>query len=328
MKSNKLVIVLVIVAIAVIGFVIAGPFYILDEGQQAVVVQLGKIVDVKKDAGLQFRTPFVDSPKFYSKKIMPWDGESRQIQTSENQLIWVDTTARWRIVDPAKFYNNIKEESEAFSKLADLIDNAVRTVVSQNRLSEAVRSTNYIQSSKSGEEFQTGDEVSDEALKQLTQTDNLYEAIEKGRKKLSDEMLEIVKPGVQGYGIEVLDIVIREIAYTEDQINNIYERMTKERSQIAQAYRSFGEGKKAEWLGKLENEKRSILSEAYQKAEVLKGKADADASRIYAESYGRDPAFYEFWRAIESYRQTMPKFKKTLTTDMEYFKFLYGPDGR
>ncbi|MCX7025748.1 MAG: protease modulator HflC [Spirochaetes bacterium] len=328
MKANRLIVILVIAAIAVGIFVLAGPFYILEEGQMAVVVQLGKIVAVQTEAGLKFRSPFLDIPKFYPKKIMPWDGESRQIQTSENQLIWVDTTARWRIVDPAKFYASINELDNVYGKLDDIIDNAVRTVISKNRLSEAVRSTNYIQSSKSGEVFQTGDPISDEALKQLTQSDNLYEAIAKGRRKLSEDMLAIVKPNAPDYGIEVIDIVIREIAYTEDQINNIYERMTKERSQIAQAYRSFGEGKKAEWLGKLENEKRSILSEAYQKAETFKGKADAEASRIYAESYNKDSGFYEFWRAIESYRLTMPRFNKTMTTDLDYFRYLYSPEGR
>jgi modulator of FtsH protease HflC len=133
---------------------------------------------------------------------------------------------------------------------------------------------------------------------------------------------------VPEYGIEVIDILPRQIKYSDELTESVYNRMIKERNQIAQAFRSFGEGKKAEWLGKLENEKRSILSEAYQKAEALKGKADATATKIYADAYGRDPGFFEFWRTIESYRQTMPQFNKTLATSMDYFKYLYGPYGK
>jgi membrane protease subunit HflC len=141
-------------------------------------------------------------------------------------------------------------------------------------------------------------------------------------------MLEIVKKIVPQYGIEVLDIVPRQIKYSDELTESVYNRMIKERNQIAQAFRSYGEGKKAEWLGKLENEKRTVLSAAYSRAEVIKGKADADASRVYAVAYGRDPSFYDFWRATESYKQTLPNFSKTLSTDLDYFRYLYGPRGR
>lgn len=325
---KKLVIGLVIALAVLILFLMAGPFYTVNEGETAVVTQFGKIVGVKTEAGLKFKTPFVDKIVVYSKKIMPWDGEPRQIQTQENQLIWVDTTARWRISDPAKFYSAVSTMESAYGKLDDVIDNAVRTVVSQHRLSEAVRSSNNIQNTKSGELFQTGDEISDEALRQLTQSDSVFESISTGRKKLSQQMLTIAQALVPEYGIEIKDILIREIAYTDDQIKNIYDRMTKDRSQIAQAYRSFGEGKKAEWMGKMEKEQKSIMSEATKKSEIIKGEADAKATRIYADSYSRDPDFFDFWRAMESYKQTMPSFAKTMSTDMDYFKFLYKPKGR
>ncbi len=325
---KKLLIILGLVLVAFILFLMAGPFYILNEGEMVVVTRFGKIVAVKQEAGIHFKSPFVDKTVTYSKKILPWDGESRQIQTQENQLIWVDTTARWRIVDPAKFYSAVSTMDSAYGKLDDVIDNAVRTVISQNRLTEAVRSSNDIQKTKSGEIFQTGDEASDEALQQLTQSETLYESISKGRKRLSTEMLASVKGIEPEYGVEILDIVIREIAYTSDQISNIYERMTKERNQIAQAYRSFGEGKKAEWLGKLEKEQKSVMSEAVKKAEIVKGEADARATRIYAEAYSRNPEFFSFWRAMESYKQTMPVFSKTMSTDMDYFRYLYSSRGR
>jgi membrane protease subunit HflC len=130
---------------------------------------------------------------------------------------------------------------------------------------------------------------------------------------------------VPEYGIELIDVVTRQIRYSNELTQSVYARMIRERNQIAQYFRSQGEGRKAEWLGKMDNEKRSLLSAAYSQAETIRGTADAEAARIYADAYNRDRTFFEFWRAIESYRTTMPKFEKTLTTDMEYFRYLYSP---
>jgi membrane protease subunit HflC len=130
------------------------------------------------------------------------------------------------------------------------------------------------------------------------------------------------------YGIELIDVVTRQIRYSDELTQSVYARMIKERNQIAQAFRSDGEGKKAEWMGKTDNERRSLLSAAYETAETIRGKADADATRIYAEAYSQDRNFFDFWRAVESYRSTVPSFDKTLSTDMDYFKYLYSPTGR
>jgi membrane protease subunit HflC len=130
---------------------------------------------------------------------------------------------------------------------------------------------------------------------------------------------------VPEYGIELIDVVTRQISYSTELTPSVYARMIRERNQIAQEYRSEGEGRKAEWLGRMDNEKRSILSVAYEQAEIIRGRADAEAARIYAQAYNRDRNFFDFWRAIESYRQTMPGFDKTLTTEMEYFRYLYSP---
>jgi membrane protease subunit HflC len=130
------------------------------------------------------------------------------------------------------------------------------------------------------------------------------------------------------YGIELIDVVTRQIRYSDELTQSVYARMIKERNQIAQAFRSDGEGKKAEWLGKTDNERRSLLSAAYERAETIRGLADAEATRIYAEAYSQDRNFFDFWRAVESYRSTIPSFDKTLSTDMDYFKYLYSPTGR
>lgn len=324
---KKTLIILGAVLVLFIAVMIVGPFFVLNEGEQAVVVRFGQIVKTHTEAGLKFRSPFVDDVIKYPKKLLSWDGEKQRIPTKENQFIWVDTTARWRISDPVKFYESVSTLENAYGRLDDVIDSAVRTVISSNYLREAVRSTDEILKGGSPETFQTGETEGATSLQELTISENQYEKIEKGREQLSKEMIKIVASIVPEYGIEVLDIVPRQIKYSEELTDSVYQRMIKERNQIAQAFRSYGEGKKAEWLGKLENEKRSILSSAYAKSETLKGKADAEATRIFAEAFGKDPSFFEFWKAMESYKETMPAFKKTLSTDMDYFKYLYSPTG-
>ncbi len=323
--------VLVIGGIVLGAFLIVlllGPFYTVKEGEQAVIVRFGKIIGTQTTAGLKLRSPFIDVVVKYPKMVMPWDGEPQRIQTKENQFIWVDTTARWRIADPVKFYESIGTLESAYGKLDDVLDSAVRTVIAGNFLREAVRDSNNILGSDVKETFQTGDAAGSAALADLTQSKISYDKIDKGRSILFEEMLAAVKPIVPQYGIDVIDIIPRQIKYSDELTESVYNRMIKERNQIAQAFRSYGEGQKASILGKLENDKRRILSEAYTESETTKGTADATASRIYANSYGKDPGFYDFWRAIESYRQTLPNFNKTLSTDMDYFKYLYGTRGR
>ncbi len=325
---NKLVRNIVIIAVILIIVFAAGPFYVLNEGEQAVVTRFGAIIDSNVEAGLKFKMPFVDNVVKYPKKMLSWDGDAQRIPTAENQFIWVDATARWLITDPVKFYESVTTLEQAYARMDDVIDSSVRTVIAGNLLREAVRNSNYINENVIEENIQIEDEESSKALRNLTVTETQLESIEKGREKLSDEMYTSAKIIVPQFGIELKDIIIRQIRYSDDLTQSVYNRMIKERNQVAQAFRSFGEGQKAEWLGKLDNNKRSILSEAYEKSESIKGTADAEATRIYSESYKADPEFFEFWRSIESYRTVLPKFSKTLTTDMEYFNYLYEQTGR
>ncbi len=325
--------VLVVSAIILGILLLMGPFFIVEEGEQALVIRFGQIVQVETNAGLKFKIPLIDNVVIYSKKILPWDGEPQRVPTKENQFIWVDVTARWRIVDPKKFYASITTMERAYSRLDDIIDSIVRTTIAANFLREAVRSSNLINELKRTE-YLASTEASQEDVENLrqmaefTRTRVQQENIQKGRRALSEEMLAAAKKIVPDFGIDVIDIIIRQIRYSDDLTESVYNRMIKERNQIAQAYRSFGEGKKKEWLGKLENERRSILSRAYEESEKIKGEADALAARIYADTYGKDPDFFEFWRSIESYRTVVPIFRKTLSTDMNYFRYLYSPGGR
>jgi membrane protease subunit HflC len=316
---------IIIIGVIVIGTIIAGPVYVIEEGHQAVVVQMGKIVRVITDAGIYLKVPFIEEVVRYPKKIMTWDGEQKSIPTREKQYIFVDITARWRIADPAKFYEAIFTMETAYSRLGEVIDSEVRTVTAENYFRESVRNSNIILDRVGViEDLGMGDEI-DPTLIVSSAPDTNYEPIEKGRRQLAEEILARSRRMVPEYGIELIDVVTRQIRYSDELTPSVYARMIKERNQIAQAIRSEGEGRKAVLLGQMENEKMSIRSAAYYRSEAIRGQADAEATRIYAEAYNRDRSFFDFWRAIESYRQTMPRFEKTLTTDMEYFRYLYTP---
>jgi len=329
---NKILKVLIPVILLGVIFFALGPLYILDEGEQAVITRFGRIVKSDNDAGLKTKLPIVDSVTKYSKRILSWDGAPQRLQTAENQFIWVDTTARWKISDPVKFYESVTSLSQAYSKLDDVIDSAVRTIIAQNSLTESVRNSNTIIDLQTISKAEVAAEdaaieasgVEDTAvLSELIESDTVFEEISMGRRNLSEQMLSNAGKDTIDLGIELIDVVIRQIRYSDDMTQSVYDRMIKERNQIAQFYRSYGEGKKAEWSGKLDNEKEVIISEAYAESERIKGDADALAAAIYNESYGENAEFYEFWKSVESYRKTLPNMSKTLSTDMLYFNNLY-----
>jgi len=328
---KRLVVVLVVVAIVVIVFLILGPFYVVEEGEQAVVVRFGEVQSTTQAAGLHLKTPIVDTIVKYPKRIMSWDGQPRLFPTKEQQFIFVDTTARWKIANAQLFYERLTTVDSAFGRLDDVIESAVATIIAQNPIYEAVRTTNVINeiSRASSQPEAVGEAVEGvEQIADLIVTVEQQETLEKGRTVLSDEMLGSARSVASGFGIDLIDVVIRQIRYSDDLTNSVYDRMVSERQRIARAYRSLGEGRKEQILGELEREKNRILSEAFATSEEIRGEADAEAAQTYSQAYQQDPNFFEFWRAIESYRTVLPKFQKTLTTDAEYFNYLYSETGR
>jgi len=334
---KKLITVLVVIAVLAVIILFLGPFYIVNEGEQAVVTRFGAIEQETTEPGLHFKMPVIDNVVTFPTKILSWDGDAQRVPTRENQFIWVDTTARWRISDPALFYESVTTIDQGYARLDDVVDSSVRTIIAENYLREAVRNSNRIMEIErevigieEAEAVQEDDEemaIGTEELRQLTQVEETYDPVSKGREQLSVEMYDAAQEVIETYGIELIDIIIRQIRYSEDLTESVYQRMITDRRQIAEAYRSFGEGLKSEWLGRLDNDQRRILSEAYAEAEKIRGEADARAVRIYADAYEKDEDFFEFWRAIESYRTVLPDLPKTMSTDMAYFRFLYDMHG-
>ncbi|MCL2792830.1 MAG: protease modulator HflC [Spirochaetaceae bacterium] len=325
--NKKLITIILTVLGILILLVVMGPFYILNEGQQAVVIRFGRIVDVQQEAGLKLKVPFIDNVVRYSKRILSWDGRAQdRIPTIEQLFIWVDVTARWRIADPAQFYAAVTNMDNAQNRLNETILSSVRTVISNNTLREAVRSSNLINelAEAPAQFIADADDAIIRELQELERSQDTarQEEIEKGREALSIEIFDAVSAVTPQFGIELIDIIIRQIRYSDDLKESVYRRMIVDRNQVAQLYRSAGEGQKAMWLGRLQHEQETILSQARRTAQEIMGRADATATRIYNNAYSRDQAFFEFWRHLESYRKTFPNFNPVITTDMEYFRFL------
>ena len=342
-KGMKAIAALIIVLVLV---VVLRSFFILHEGRQAVVTRFGAIVKVHTEAGLKLKAPLIDKVKRYSTKVLSWDSKAQRIMpTGDNQFIRVDTTARWRIIDPTVFYKRVNTMDRAYNRLDDVIESAVRNIISQYPFAESVRSTNIIlESSAVILDFQTDAiaEAESEAAAAAAETpvgdgadpseeqeesDNILQTafvpISVGREQLSNEMLMRSQPSMPQYGIELLDVAIRQIRYSDDLTQPVYERMISERKKVAAGYRADGDGRKAEWLGRLNRDRDIKLTQAERQAAQTRAEGDAQAARIYAQAYSADAEFYSFWMAMESYRKVLPGKNKVLTTDMDYFRFLH-----
>jgi membrane protease subunit HflC len=300
---------LIIIIVALI--VLFNAFYIIDERQQVIITQFGKPVgDAITDAGLQIKIPFIQKVHFFDKRIMEWDGDAKQIPTSDKRYIWIDTFSRWQINDPLKFYETTRYEASAHSRLDDIISGITRDVISSNRLLEIVKSSNR--------EMTFTSEYSDSKL-----IDEVKEKIINGRQVIADSIFALSKVKVAEYGIKLIDVRIKRLNYNQEVQAKVFERMISERNKIAAKYLSEGEGDSSEILGKMQRELDQIQSEAYQTAQEIKGKADAKAINIYANAYNKDPEFYEFLKTLETYEKTIDN-KNTIimTTDSDYYKFL------
>ena len=328
---KKLILIVASVIVGFLLFLALGPFYTIQEGEQAVVVRFGRIVQIQTEAGLKIKVPTVDKVNKYPKKILSWDGEPQRLPTAENQFIWVDTTARWMIDDPQKFYESVGTITQAQSRMDDVIDSEVRKIISRNSLREAVRNSNVINEIERRDVYlapSTEEGTEEVSVSVAVFSEMVFEDIVKGRSVISEEIFTEAQKTTPQYGIKLVDLIIRQIKYSTDLTESVYRRMIKERNQFAQAFRSDGEGRKASWVGQMERELLDIESNAYREAEQIKGEADAKAAAIYAQAYRKNPEFYTFWKSIESYRKLLPEFDKTLTTDPDYFDYLYDKRGR
>ena len=286
MKSKAIILVVAVVVIF-IGFASA---YIVDETEQVVVTQFGKVVgQTKVEPGLYFKVPFIQHATYFPKNLLQWDGDPGQIPTLGKTYIWVDTFARWRIVDAVKFFQTVNNTVGAQARLDDIIDPAVRNLITENKLIETVRKSN-----RELDTYETGLEDVKERPTYKIQT---------GREEITNRVLKQAQPKLEKFGIEIVDVKIKRINYVEQVRNSVYSRMIAERKQIAEKFRSEGKGEARKILGEKERDLKRITSEAYREAQIIKGKADAESTRLYAEAFGVDSEFYSFTKTLEIYKK-------------------------
>ncbi len=313
-RSGLFLPVFVVAAIAGV-FVFMSSVFVLDEAEQAIVVQLGAPVgDPITEPGLHFKKPFVQEVRRFDKRLLSWDGDPNQIPTRGEQFISVDTTARWRIADPLLFMQRVQDVRGANLRLNDILDSVVRDHISASELVDIVRSKDWQVSAEDLARAQATTEGDAQILLQRVST---------GREELTRSILETARRQMPEYGIELVDIRIKRIDYVEAVQQRVFERMIAERQRIAEQFRSEGQGRAAEIDGDTQRLLAEISSEARRQAELIRGEADAEATRIYNEAFGADPEFYAFFRTLESYSRSLgTKTTLLLGPDSEYIRYL------
>ncbi len=308
MKLKALIIVVIIVFIGLYSAA-----YVVDETEQVVITQFGEAIgNPKTEPGLYFKIPLIQHANYFPKNLLEWDGDPGQIPTLDKTFIWVDTFARWKIVNPLKFFQTVTNLIGAQARLDDILDAAVRNFVTSYSLIESVRRTNRkLDTSR----VVVGQDVKTSPLGQISM----------GREKITNGILEQAQPKVAKFGIELVDLKIKRLNYVEEVRKSVYARMIAERKQMAEKFRSEGKGEIRKIEGDRDKDLKQITSEAYRTAQEIKGKADATATRIFADAYNKDPEFYSFLKTLETYQETLDKNSTlVLSTKSDFFKYLKG----
>jgi membrane protease subunit HflC len=308
---------LLLVLVIAGAIVLQSSVYFVDQGEQAVVLQFGRPVgDPITEPGVHFKTPFIQEVRRYDKRLLSWDGDPNQIPTRGREFISIDTTARWRIVDPLRFLKSVRDESGAQARLDDIIDSSVRDNISSTELTEIVRSKDW---EVTEEDLQKADvvEPKDEGAA-------LTDDIKMGRNTLTRKILEEASVGLpEQYGIELVDVRIKRLNYIPSVREQVFQRMISERQRIAAQFQSEGQGEASRINGDTSRQLADIRSEARRRAEVIRGEADAEATRIYNEAYAAGPEFYALLRTLESYAKTLGKQTELIiSSDSAYFRVL------
>jgi membrane protease subunit HflC len=303
MKQASLIVVAILALLAILT--VSGAFYIVNEAEQVIITQFGRPVgEPVTTPGLKVKVPVLQKANFFDKRFLEWDGDPNEVPTKDKRFLYVDTYARWRIVDPLLFFQRLRDERGAQSRLDDILDGETRNTVANYDLIEVVRSTNR--------EFVVSSAI-DEAAREIVA----------GRVELEQEVLDNASTRVKVLGIEILDFQFKRTNYSDVDRPKVYERMISERQRIAEEYRSEGAGEAARINGSKDRDLKEISSEAYRQAQEIRGKADAEAADIYARAYNRDPEFYRFLKTMEVYRTTLDEGTiLMLSTEGEFLRYL------
>jgi len=278
---------LLIIIIVAILFLANLSLFIVDETKQAIVLQFGKPIRVISEPGLNFKLPFIQNVVFFEDRLLVYDAAPTEIITKDKKTLIVDNYARWRIIDPLKFLQTVRDLNGAQARLDDIVYSELRVDLGLFNMSEIVSEK---------------------------------------REGIMERVTEISNEKANTYGIEIVDVRIKRIDLPPENEKYIFDRMKAERERIAKQYRAEGQEESAKIIAETEREKTVILAEAYKTAQTLKGEGEAESVKIYAESFNQDPEFYKFYRTLEAYRKTF-KDKTTVlfSTDSDFLKYLTKP---
>jgi membrane protease subunit HflC len=310
----------------VLAILLGTSAYTVNQTEQVIITQFGSPVgDPVTEPGLHFKLPFIQQVHTFEKRYLAWDGPVVEMSTKDKTYIQVDTFARWRITDPLRYYLRLRDERSAQSRLEDILGSETRTAIARHELIEVVRSDKERKSMQ--------DDNLSAALNGGV-TLGILRPISIGRAAIEKGIIEAAAPKLAEFGVELLDVRFKRINYNQQVLDRIYQRMISERLQIAQRFRSEGEGEAARINGNKERDINQILSTAYKSVQDIQGEADAKATEIYAKAYGQKPEaaeFYKFQKSMQTYRKVIsPDTSLVLSTNSELFGLLkrVEPKGR
>ncbi|PCI63913.1 MAG: HflC protein [Gammaproteobacteria bacterium] len=313
-----------VLLILVSAILLRSSMYVVDETEQVIITQFGKPVgDPITTAGLHFKQPFTQEVNRIEKRILEWDGQRTEMPTRDKLYISVDTFGRWRITDPLVYFQRLRDERSALSRLDDILGSETRNAIAKHDLIEVIRT--------SKDRVPVKDDSLEESGSGSSNIGVLH-PIRKGRKMIEQEIQTAAREKLAVFGIELLDVRFKRINYNPSVVEKIYERMISERQQIASRFRSEGEGEAAKILGNRQKDLSVIQSEAYRRVQEIRGEADARAIEIYAEAYDKTPEsreLYAFLKTMETYKATMDKDTTILfSTNGELFRYLNDSSGK
>ena len=307
-KQTRIIIIVGVVFLLLLLF--ADAVYVVSEMNQVIITQFGEPKGgTVSNPGLHVKLPFIQKTNYFEKRWLEWYGDANQLPTKDKKYIWVDTYARWRIKEPLLFFQRVRDERGAHTRIDDILDGETRNAVANYGLIEIVRTSNR--------KFDQSDDS------KILDVDSSVQEVQFGREKIAELILERSSAILPEFGIELKDVKIKRVNYVDEVQMKVFDRMIAERQRIAARYRSEGDGRSAEIRGQKERELLRIQSEAYKTAQEIKGKADAEATKIYAQAYDLDPEFYQFMKTLETYRTVMDKETwLMISTDAEFLQYL------
>lgn len=292
--------------------------FTVNQTEQVIITQFGKPVgEPITEPGLHFKLPVIQTINRLDKRFMEWDGPPVGIPTKDKTYIYVDTFGRWRISDPLQYFLRIRDERSAQSRLEDILGSETRNAIARHELIEIIRSDSKRKP------------LIDETLRSTDGADSsigTLRPISFGRRAIESEIKEEAADKLKQFGIELLDVRMQRVNYNPEVLDRIYQRMISERYQIAQRFRSEGEGEAAKIAGRKERDLNEIQSGAYRQVQQIRGEADAKATEIYARAYTQNPQaaeFYQFLKSMEMYKKVLAKDSTLiLSTDSDLLSLL------